>query len=165
MEKAVNERVFKDFAPGRELGVSNWVAVTQAMVDGFGEATLDHDPMHVDPAWAAKGPFGHTIAFGFLTMSLLTHLMHQALGTDSSRYDPAQGYYLNYGFDRVRLISPVPVGSRIRGKFRVEEVRADAGARTIVKFAVEVEVEGAERPAMVALWLSVWVPPAVSQAQ
>jgi acyl dehydratase len=165
MEKAVNERVFKDFAPGRDLGASDWVTVTQSMIDGFGEATLDHDPMHVDPVWAANGPFGHTIAFGFLTMSLLTHLMHKALGTDSSRYDPAQGYYLNYGFDRLRLISPVPVGSRIRGKFRVEDVRADAGERSIVRFAVEVEVEGAERPAMVALWLSVWVPPAVSQAQ
>jgi acyl dehydratase len=160
MSRAANQQVFGQFAPGRELGASGWVTVTQAMIDSFGSATLDRDPMHVDPEWAARGPFGHTVAFGFLTMSLLTHLMHQALGTDSSRYDPAQGYYLNYGFDRVRLITPVPVNSRVRSKFRVEDVRDDAGDRKIVRFAVEVEIEGAQRPAMVAQWLTVWVPPA-----
>jgi acyl dehydratase len=129
------------------------------MIGAFGDATRDHDPMHVDPAWASRGPFNGTIAFGFLTMSLLTHFMHSAMGTDPKRHDPSLGYYLNYGFDRMRLISPVPVGSRIRGHFRVLEVRPDAKNRSILKFGATVEIEGGERPALSAEWLSVWVPP------
>jgi acyl dehydratase len=108
---------------------------------------------------AANGPFNGTIAFGFLTMSLLTHLLHDVLGTDPRRHDPAHGYYLNYGFDRLRLVSPVRVGSRIRGTFRVAEVKPDAKERSIVKFAATVEIEGSDRPALVAEWLTVWVPP------
>lgn len=164
MSTKLSGRAFQEFIPGRHLGSSDWMVVTQAMIDAFGTATLDQDPMHVDPDWAAKGPFGRTIAFGFLTMSLLTHLLHQALGTDSSRYDPADGYYLNYGFDRLRLISPVPVGARVRGTFKVASVRADADARTIVTFLAEIHVEGATRPALSAEWLSVWVPPAAASA-
>jgi acyl dehydratase len=135
------------------------VVVTQDMIDRFGEATLDHDPMHVDPDWAARGPFGVTISFGFLTMSLLTHLLHATLGSDSSRYDPRQGYYLNYGFDRLRLITPVPVGSRIRGRFVMGEMRPDSQQRSVARFDVTLEIDGQERPALVAQWLTVWVPP------
>lgn len=94
--------------------------------------------MHVDPDWAATRPFGQTIAFGFLTMSLLSHLLNQATGIDSSRHNSSAGYYLNYGFDRLRLVTPVPVGSRIRGRFKVADVRQDAKTRTIVKFLAEV---------------------------
>jgi len=155
-------RSIQSFEAGRDLGTSAWVTVTQAMISSFGDVTQDRDPMHVDPAWAAKGPFGNTIAFGFLTLSLLTHMMHNAMGTDSSHYDPTQGYYLNYGFDRVRFISPVLVGTRIRGHFRVVELRADAGNRNIVKFAATVEIEGNDRPALVAEWLSVAVPAATA---
>jgi acyl dehydratase len=162
MSRPANERTFHGFEPGQELGTSEWLTVTQEMIDRFGQATLDEDPMHVDPKWAAKGPFGHTIAFGFLTMSLLTCLVHKVLGTDSSRYDPALGYYLNYGFDRVRLVAPVPVNSRIRGTFKVLEVRPDAQGRSIVKYGVEVHVEGSDRIALAAEWLSCWVPPAAS---
>ena len=154
-----DEQVFQRMQPGSELGASPWVTVTQGMIDGFGDATLDQDPMHVDPQWAAHGPFGHTISFGFLTMSLLTHLLHRAIGTESSSYDASDGYYLNYGFDRLRLITPVPVGSRIRGKFAVKDVRPDAAGRSVVCFDVEVEIEGKQRPALVAQWLTVWVPP------
>ena len=147
------------FVAGRDLGSSSWVTVTQLMISEFGEATRDPDPMHVDPEWAANGPFNGTIAFGFLTMSLLTHLLHDVLGTDPRRHDPAHGYYLNYGFDRLRLVSPVRVGSRIRGTFRVAEVKPDAKERSIVKFAATVEIAGSDRPALVAEWLTVWVPP------
>lgn len=146
-------------APGEQLGPSRWVTITQEMISSFGAATLDMDPMHVDPAWAARGPFGQTIAFGFLSMSLLTNLLHQAMGTSSERYDPALGYYLNYGMDRVRLIAPVPVGSRVRGVFKVAEVRPDAHERRIVKIIATIEREGEERPAVYAEWLTCWVPP------
>lgn len=163
MNEFVNQNTFKNFTPGRVIGPSEWLTVTQEMIDSFGTATLDHDPMHVDPEWAAAGPFGQTIAFGFLTVSLLTHMMHRALGTDTGRYDPTKGYYMNYGFDRLRLVSPVPCGSRIRANFQVAGLRPDSGSRSIVKFDVRVEVEGSERPAMVAEWLTVWVPPEVEQ--
>lgn len=163
MNDFVNQQTFENFAPGVIIGPSEWLTVTQDMIDSFGAATLDNDPMHVDPEWAAAGPFGQTIAFGFLTVSLLTHMMHRALGTDAGRYDPKKGYYMNYGFDRLRLVSPVPNGSRVRADFRVAELRPDSGSRSIVKFDVLVEIEGAERPAMVAEWLTVWVPPAAEQ--
>jgi len=159
MNQAISARTFQEFRKGKDIGTSDWLVVTQEMIDAFGGATLDHDPMHIDPEWAARGPFGKTIAFGFLTVSLLTYLMHQAMGTDSSRYDPTQGYYMNYGFDHLRLVSPVPSGARIRARIRVKDVRPDSGSRTIVKFDVTIELEGSERPAMVAEWLAVWVPP------
>jgi len=159
------QRIFMSMQPGQPIGTSDWVTVTQPMISTFGEATLDHDPMHVDPAWASAGPFGTTISFGFLTMSLLTHMLHQTLGSDSSSYDPRQGYYLNYGFDRLRLVMPVPVGSRIRGKFTLGDLRPDARQRSIVRFDVEIEIEGELRPAVVAQWLTVWVPPDAGDAR
>lgn len=152
-------RTAQSFEPGRDLGASQWVTVTQAMISDFGDVTLDRDPMHISPEWAAAGPFGATIAFGFLTLSLLTYLLHDALGTDSSHYDPAQGYFLNYGFNRVRLITPVPVGARIRGVFRVLEVRDDVKGRRITTFDAAIEIEGGTRPALVAEWLTMAMPP------
>ena len=153
--------IFQRFRPGADLGTSGWIEVTQSMVDKFGEATLDDDPMHVDPEWSRLySPFGQTVAFGFLTVSLLTNMMlHQLLKSDSSRRDAADGVYLNYGFDRLRLVAPVPVGSRVRGHFGVLEVRPDANGRFIVKFGVKMECDQSERPVLVAEWLSCWVPP------
>src|ERR1700744_5275355 len=88
------------FTPGQDVGTSAWVTIDQDLISSFGAATLDADPMHVDPEWAKeKGPFGHTIAFGFLTMSLLTHLLHDAASSGWSVDPASQGYYLNYGFD------------------------------------------------------------------
>jgi acyl dehydratase len=154
---------FTRFRPGAQLGSSAWLTVSQEMIAKFGDATLDQDPMHVDPEWAASGPFGRTVAFGFLTMSLLTRLLiHDVLGADSSRYDAHDGYYLNYGFDRLRLIAPVPAGSRIRAHFEVLDVRPDEGDRTIIKFGVIVECDEADRPVMAAEWLGCWVPPAAA---
>ncbi|MCZ8130817.1 MAG: MaoC family dehydratase [Steroidobacteraceae bacterium] len=160
MTRPSMQETFARFRPGVQLGSSGWLTVSQQMIDRFGDATLDHDPMHVDPDWAAAGPFGRTVAFGFLTMSLLTRLfIHDVLGADSSRHDAHDGHYLNYGFDRLRLIAPVPSGSRIRAHFEVLEVRPDDGQRTIVKFGVHVECDQADRPVLVAEWLACWVPP------
>ncbi len=152
--------VIEGLNPGDDFEPSPWLDVTQDMVDHFGAATLDPDPMHIDPEWAReKGPFGGTIAFGFLTMSLLTHLLHQALRTHSHR-DPSEfGYFLNYGFNRLRLVSPVPVGARIRGQFKVADRVRDERGRWITTMDCTVEIEGSVRPALVAEWLSVWVPP------
>ncbi len=146
--------------PGSVIGTSRWLEVDQALIDGFGAATLDPDPMHIDPEWAkANGPFGGTIAFGFLTVSLLTYLMHDALGTQPDREAHNRGYYLNYGFDRLRLVSPVRVGSRVRGVFKLARRIRDEKNRLVSTFDCVIEIEGEERPALVAQWLSVWVPP------
>jgi acyl dehydratase len=142
--------------------VSDWVRVTQEMIEEFGHCTLDPDPMHVDPEWAAEGPFGTTISFGFLTMSLLSHLMRAALNTPHARDLSVSGYYLNYGFERLRLITPIKVNSRIRGRFQVNERKQDEKGRVLSTFHCVIEIEGEERPAMVADWLSLWIPPAVA---
>lgn len=148
------------FVPGEDIGVSSWLTIDQVLISKFGEATLDADPMHVDPQWAAsKGPFGHTVAFGFLTMSLLTNLLHDASHTTWAINPGAEGYYLNYGFDRMRLIAPVPVGARIRGHFKTLDRTVDEKDRHLVKIGVEIEIESQDRPALVGEWLTIWVPP------
>ncbi|MBO9499576.1 MAG: MaoC family dehydratase [Novosphingobium sp.] len=154
------KRAIVEAEPGDDLGSSEWVTITQAMIDHFGTATLDDDPMHADPKWAAEqGPFDTTVAYGFLTMSLLTHMLHSALNDGPAR-DPAKtGYFLNFGFNRMRLVAPVPVGSRVRGKFRMAERSRDRAGRTRLGISVEVEIEGEARPALAGIWLAVWVPP------
>lgn len=156
----LNEQGFATLKPGDPVGTSEWVKVTQQLLDKFGAATLDDDPMHLDPNWAREtGPFGTTVAFGFWTMSIITHLLHSAMDTAPARTPSAEGYYLNYGIDRLRFIEPVPVGSRVRGVFVVKHVRTDARSRILVTFGVTVEIEGLDRPALVADWLGIWIRP------
>lgn len=151
---------FESMQPGTMVGTSQWLTVDQALIDRFGTATLDPDPMHIDPEWArANGPFGGTIAFGFLTMSLLTHLLHDALGSSPNRDAHHQGYYLNYGFDRLRLVAPVRTGKRIRGVFKLARRIRDERQRLVSTFDCTIEIEGEDRPALIAEWLTVWVPP------
>ena len=128
---------------GRELR-SGWREVDQARIDLFAQATDDPQWIHVDAARAAAGPFGTTIAHGFLTLSLVVPLFDEAL-------PPLDGYALtvNYGLNRVRFTAPVPVGSRIRGRFRVEAVDEIPGGEQLT-VAVTVELEGSEKPACVA---------------
>jgi acyl dehydratase len=150
------------FALGAVIESPAWVQIPQEMIDGFARYTIDPDPFHIDPAWAQEhSPFGGTIAFGFLTISLLTHLLHKAQGSSArdTSADPAiYGHYLNYGFDRLRLISPVHVNSRIRGKFTVKDLRVDSKNRCVVTFEAIIEIETEERPALIAEWLAIWVP-------
>jgi acyl dehydratase len=127
---------------GEEL-VSPWLAVDQARIDEFARATDDAQWIHVDPERAAAGPFGTTIAHGFLTLSLVVPLFAQAL--------PAlEGYgmTLNYGLNRVRFTSPVPAGSRIRGRFRIDELEDVAGGKQ-ARVAGTIDLEGQEKPACV----------------
>lgn len=137
-------------APGEAMGASDWLVITQEHIDKFADATLDQDPMHVDPEWCRNhGPFPTTVAFGFLSLSLITYFSHQA------RPWPEGSYALNYGFDKVRFVAPVPVGSRIRGVFRFlgADLRPDGGWLT--RTNVTVEIEGADKPAIAADWLGV----------
>jgi acyl dehydratase len=151
--------VYSKLTSGEEIGYSSWVEITQAMIDGFADVTLDQDPMHVDPDWSRRNtPYGGTIAFGFLTLSLLTHMLKNAMLKRDENAEHEGGYYLNYGIDYMRLLAPVPVGSRIRGKFKTLDNRIDRNGRNIVKFGCEVEIEGGDKPVLVVEWLSIFVP-------
>jgi acyl dehydratase len=143
---------------GQPIGSSDWFLIDQRRIDAFAEATADPDPMHIDPVWcAANSPFKTTIAFGFLTVSLLTHLSHRAIGWLNSTSADEGGYALNYGFDRLRLIEPVPVDSRIRAHFTLLEYHEVRPGEARTKFGVTVEIEGRARPALSAEWLGLWV--------
>jgi acyl dehydratase len=127
---------------GVELGPSSWLDVTQERIDAFAEATDDRQWIHVDPERAAGGPFGGTIAHGFLTLSLCVPLLAELL-------PPSDGMVVNYGVNRVRFPAAVPAGSRIRGRLRVTSVEeGTAGERANIEAVVE--CEGVEKPVCVA---------------
>lgn len=141
---------------GESLGSSDWIVVSQEQIDEFGHATIDPDPMHIDPVWARKNsPFGTTVSFGFLTMSLLTALYHDVLRYDRSGGDGGHG--LNYGFNRMRLVAPVPVGSRVRGNFHLLAIEPRSDSMSLMRLDVSIEIEGQNKPALVGEWLVMWV--------
>ena len=133
---------------GTETGVSGWWEITQDRVDAFAAATDDHQFIHVNPELAAQTPFGGTIAHGFLTLSL-TVAMGAEVPLDVG--NPMMG--VNYGVDKVRFPAPVPVGSRIRVRVRLDEVSEVSGGLHL-KQTFTTEIEGEEKPAMVAERLS-----------
>jgi acyl dehydratase len=139
-----------DCEPG-ELGASDWITIEQERIDTFAEATDDHQWIHVDPARAAEGPYGATIAHGYLTLSLVNRFLPEIIEVR----DISMG--VNYGCEKVRFPAPVPVGSRIRGRgelIRTEEVKG--AVQSTVR--VTVEVEGQERPACVVDTISRYYP-------
>ncbi|MGL6109444.1 MAG: MaoC family dehydratase [Rubrivivax sp.] len=132
---------------GQEIGVSEWISVDQKRIDQFAEATGDHQWIHVDPVKAAQGPFGTTIAHGFLTLSLMPELFATAFAIDDVRMG------VNYGLNKVRFTAPVPSGSRVRGHFVLHGFHPiEGGAQLTVE--VKVELEGSPKPACVAESLS-----------
>ena len=133
---------------GQEIGVSNWWEITQDRINAFAEATDDHQFIHVNPELAAQTPFGGTIAHGFLTLSL-TVPMSTEVSLDVG--NPMMA--INYGLDKVRFPAPVPVNSRIRVRVTLDEVSEVSGGIHI-KQTLTTEVEGEEKPAMVAERLS-----------
>ncbi len=136
---------------------SNWVLIDQAMIDRFADVTLDPDPMHINPEWCAQNsPFGGTIAFGFLTMSLLTHMMQDIFHYEREDRQESDGIPINYGFNKVRMIAPVLVNSRIRMLIRSTSTEVKAPGQTVQTIELEIQVEGRNRPALVAEWLTMW---------
>lgn len=134
---------------------SDWFMVTQDLVDQFGVATCDNHWIHTDPVRASReSPYGGTIAHGFWTLSMLSHLAQQATG---GGYPSDALLGINYGLDRVRFPGPAPAGSRIRLRYELVDVEARPGGRYLVKTHNEVEVEGQDKPAVVADWLFVLV--------
>jgi acyl dehydratase len=132
---------------GEEVGVSPWVEITQERIDTFARAIDDFQWIHVDPQRAQRSPFGGTIAHGFLTLSLLSHLSEMTFGFTDRRMG------INYGLNRVRFTSPVPVDSRVRARFTVQKFEKIEGNGVQVTWSVVVEREGADKPALVAEWL------------
>ena len=134
-------------AVGEQLGASDWVTVDQKQIDTFAEATGDHQWIHVDTEKAKSGPFGTTIAHGYLTLSLLPVFSVQIYKIENVKMG------INYGLNKVRFTSPVPVNSRLRGSFELLEVTEVKDALQVIT-KVTVEIEGNERPACVAEWVT-----------
>jgi len=142
---------FKNSA-GTELGPSDWLLIDQERINRFADATDDYQFIHVDPEKAAETTFGSTIAHGFLSLSVLPHLLAQIMPIPNGL---VMG--INYGTDKVRFSQPVHVDSRVRARARIEKVNARSGGQYMVKTRVTLEIENRRRPAVVADILSMYV--------
>ncbi|MGR3794231.1 MaoC family dehydratase [Vannielia sp. SX4] len=134
---------------GEELGVSRWFTIDQPMIDAFAALTEDHQFIHTDPARAAQTPFGSTIAHGFLTLSFLS-----AMAYDAQPKLDGQAMGINYGFDRIRFLSPVPAGARIRARFTLAALTEKRPGDVMITWEVTMEAEGTAKPVVVARWLN-----------
>ncbi len=133
---------------GLEVGVSRWFTIDQTRVDKFADLTEDWQYIHVDPDAAKKTPFNGTIAHGFLTVSLLSAMYYDAVPViEGSKLG------VNYGFDKLRFLSPVKVGSKVRGHFELSDIREVRPFEISTIWRVEVEIEDFDKPALVAHWI------------
>ena len=137
---------------GQEVAVTDWITITQAQVNQFADATHDHQWIHVDPERAKAGPFGAPIAHGFLTLSLLSHFFEQAVTIREVRMG------VNYGLNKVRFPSPVPVGSRVRARMTLQACEPVDRAGMQGTWAVTIEREGGDKPVCVAESLARYYP-------
>lgn len=137
---------------GTELGPSDWLLIDQERINRFADATNDYQFIHINPEKAAATPFGSTIAHGFLSLSLLPHLLMQIMPMPEGI---VMG--INYGADKVRFSLPVNVNSRVRARARIEKVSARSGGQFMVKTRVTLEIENRRRPAVVAEMLSLYL--------
>jgi acyl dehydratase len=133
---------------GQEIGVSDWISISQEAIQKFAEVTDDHQFIHVDPEAAAKTPFGGTVAHGFLTLSLLSRM-----AADVMLRPPSLQMAVNYGFERVRFIAPVRAGKRVRGHFRLARIEEKRPGQWQSLYNVTVEIEGEDKPALTADWI------------
>ena len=134
-------------AAGEQLGVSDWMTIEQQRVNAFADATEDHQWIHIDPQRAAAGPFGSTIAHGFLTLSLLPHLIDQTYRVEGKTM------VINYGLNKVRFPTPVPVGSSVRAEVvLVEATEVTGGLQLVVRATLQ--IDGNAKPGCVADWVT-----------
>ena len=152
MNKVIPADALQDHV-GQEVGVTDWLTIEQERIDQFARATDDHQYIHVDAERAAQTPFGGTIAHGFLTLSLLSALSSRGGGLKLE--NTVMG--INYGLDRVRFVNPVRSGQRIRARFNLGSAEEKTPGRYLTRYAVTVEIEGQEKPALVADWLGMTV--------
>ena len=149
MQRVISITEVKDLV-GTELGVSEWMDVPQSRIDKFADATDDHQFIHVDPVRAAETPFGGTIAHGFLTLSMLSAMHSEAVPKLKET-----NFGINYGFNKIRFMAPVPVNGRIRGRFFLKEARLRGPGRMMTTYEVTIEIENVKKPAMTATWLTI----------
>ncbi|MEM9707077.1 MAG: MaoC family dehydratase [Pseudomonadota bacterium] len=134
---------------GKETGVSDWVELDQERINVFADVTEDHQFIHVDPEAARATPFGGTIAHGFLTLSMLSKLaMGSVIGLEGVKMG------VNYGFEKVRFVNPVKAGKKIRGRYTLMSADEKIPGQWTFKYGVKVEIEGEEKPALVAEWIT-----------
>ncbi len=146
----MTEMTMQDYAAmiGSEIGVSRWFTLDQARINNFADVTEDWQYIHIDPEKAAATPFGGTIAHGFLTLSMLAAMAYDGLPTITGR---VMG--VNYGFDKIRFMSPVHAGSKVRARFKLLAVTERNPREFQTRSEVSVEIEGATKPAIMAEWL------------
>lgn len=133
---------------GTDLGASDWWLIDQAMVDRFADLTNDHQFIHVNPEMAKQTPFGGTIVHGFFTLSMLAGLQPPgAIVLEGIKMG------VNYGCDKIRFLEPVPVGSRVRARHRLKAIDDKGNGRWLLTSEVTIEIEGREKPALIADWL------------
>tara|TARA_Y100000385_G_scaffold65010_1_gene64339 strand:+ start:1902 stop:2357 length:456 start_codon:yes stop_codon:yes gene_type:complete len=149
MSNIVSANQLENFV-GQEISISEWIHVEQNRIDLFADATGDHQYIHVDPKRAAETPFGTTIAHGFLSLSLLAS-MNGGLKLENT----VMG--INYGLDKVRFLNPVKVGAKIRGRFTLVSAEEKKPQHFLLKHNIVVEIEGEEKPALIADWLGMTV--------
>ncbi|MFN3944999.1 MAG: MaoC family dehydratase [Allosphingosinicella sp.] len=133
---------------GEEIGVSDWIEVDQKAIDLFADVTGDHQFIHIDPEAAARTPFGGTIAHGFLTLSLLSQMASGVM-----LRPPTTKMGVNYGFEKVRFLAPVRAGKRVRGRFTLASFDEKGPGRYQFVHNVTVEIEGEDKPALIADWI------------
>lgn len=139
---------------GRQIGVSRWLLVDQDRIDAFAKVTEDEQFIHIDPQAAKLSPFGSTIAHGFLSLSLLSAMSYSAIPAIAGAE-----MAVNYGLNSVRFLSPVKSGARIRGVFTLNDLRERSPGQWQSTFGVTVEIDGVDKPALVAEWLALAVMP------
>ena len=135
---------------GEDLGYSDWLTIDQDRINAFADATLDHQYIHVDPEKAKDTPFGTTIAHGYLTVSLLPYLQSTMPGFITPE---GSKMGMNYGFDKLRFMAPVKVNQRIRAHGKLQEATEKKPGQWLLKFEYSIEIEGEDKPALVAEWL------------
>lgn len=137
---------------GTEVGASDWVTMEQPRIDAFADATEEWQFIHVDRDAAARTPFGGTIAHGFLTLSMISRM-----GGDVMLIPQATTIVVNYGLDRVRFLAPVRSGKRIRGRFSLDSAEEKAPGQILTRYTVTVDIEGEDKPALTAQWLTLLI--------
>lgn len=152
MSNMINASQLQDYV-GKEVGLTDWVEVDQERINQFADATGDHQYIHLDAERAAQTPFGTTIAHGFLTLSLLSML--SSMGGGLKLENTVMG--INYGLDKVRFLNPVKSGAKIRARFVLASAEEKKPGNYLLKHSVTVEIDGEEKPALIADWLGMTV--------
>ena len=152
MSNVINASQLQDYV-GKEVGVTDWIEIDQQRINQFADATGDHQYIHIDPERASKTPFGSTIAHGFLTLSLMS--MMSAANGGIKLENAVMG--INYGLDKVRFINPVKVGKKIRARFQLVSAEEKKPKHYLIKHNVTIEIDGEEKPALIAEWLGMTV--------